>query len=82
MDRKDMTGVLFIEENRKSEKHPLLKGQMKVEGKDYQIAVWKNVSQKGKQYYSLKINEPLATSLSTETNTTPAPAFNEDDIPF
>lgn len=55
---------------------------MKVEGKDYQIAVWKNVSQKGKQYYSLKINEPLATSLSTETNTTPAPAFNEDDVPF
>ena len=71
MDRKDMTG-----------KHPVLKGEIKVEGKDFQIAVWKNMSKNDKPYYSVKISEPFVKSLDTESTSTPKPAFDADDIPF
>jgi uncharacterized protein (DUF736 family) len=82
MDRKDMTGVLFIEEERKSDKHPVLKGEIKVEGKDFQMAVWKNISKNDKPYYSVKISEPFIKTLETESTSTPKPAFDENDIPF
>lgn len=51
-------GVLFFEENKKSDNHPDLTGKLNVEGKDYRIASWQKTSKTGSKFYSLAISEP------------------------
>ena len=58
MENKDMTGVLFMVEDRASDKHPNLTGNVLIKGEKYYISAWTNTSKKnGKKYISLKLNE-------------------------
>lgn len=77
---KDNEGVLFGQDEVKSDKHPTHTGTALIEGKEYQISAWLNTSKKGKKYLSLRFNEPREKVEAT--NTTPAPAFENSDIPF
>lgn len=56
-EQKEGTGVLFVNEKKK-DTHPDLKGKVKINGKDYEIAAWVKDGAKGK-FYSLKVNEPM-----------------------
>jgi uncharacterized protein (DUF736 family) len=60
------TGMLtpnFAKQNKASEKDTSKwadwSGKVNVEGKEFQISAWKRVSQKGTEYFSLKISEPF-----------------------
>lgn len=64
--RKENTGVLF-EQNKKTDKHPDFEGDVNIEGKEYRLVGWKNTSDKGTNYVSLKVESKQKTT---------------DDIPF
>ena len=57
MENKDMTGVLFMVEDRKSDKHPNLTGNLLIKGEKYYVSGWSNIAKSGKKYISLKLNE-------------------------
>lgn len=58
MANKKNTGVLFNNTNKQSEKQPDFKGQINIEGKEFDIAAWKRTSEKGVEYLSLSVSEP------------------------
>lgn len=58
---KDNTLVLFKNDKKETDKHPDMKGQGQVEGKEYWLSAWKNVSQEGQGY--LKISLQLKDSI-------------------
>tara|TARA_Y100001937_G_C7086164_1_gene315443 strand:+ start:619 stop:843 length:225 start_codon:yes stop_codon:yes gene_type:complete len=74
MENKDMTGVLFPVENKQSDKHPNLTGNVLIKGEKYYISAWTNTAKSGKKYISLKINEDQKKQANTPTE--------NDDIPF
>ena len=74
MESKDMTGVLFPVENKQSDKHPNLTGNVLIKGEKYYISAWTNTAKSGKKYISLKINEDQKKQANTPTE--------NDDIPF
>ena len=57
MENKDMTGVLFMVDDRKSDKHPNLTGNLLIKGEKYYVSGWSNIAKSGKKYISLKLNE-------------------------
>ena len=57
MENKDMTGVLFPVENKQSDKHPNLTGNILIKGEKFYVSGWTNTAKSGKKYISLKLNE-------------------------
>ena len=74
MENKDMTGVLFPVENKQSDKHPNLTGNVLIKGEKYYISAWTNTAKSWKKYISLKINEDQKKQANKPTE--------NDDIPF
>jgi uncharacterized protein (DUF736 family) len=74
------SGVLFREQDKKSEKHPDFTGSINVEGKDYWLSGWVNEANSGKKYFKLSV-KPKDSQASK-----PAPkqsnSFTNEDIPF
>ena len=50
-------GVLF-KNNKKSEKHPDFKGNINVDGNDWDIAGWERTAKSGNKFLSLKVSKP------------------------
>ena len=75
MENKDMTGVLFPVEDKKTDKHPDFTGNVLVNDEKYYISAWKNIAKSGIPYISLKINEDQKKQDSDTSN-------QNDDIPF
>ena len=72
MEDKDMTGVLFPVENKKTDKHPNLTGNIVINNEKYYLSAWTNTAKSGKKYISLKANAEQKKE-STSQN---------DDMPF
>jgi len=55
------SGALFLNNNRKTDKHPDLTGTININGKDMWISGWTKVAKSGKRagqrYVSLAVNE-------------------------
>lgn len=74
---KENKGALFKNKDKTKETQPDLTGNINIDGKDYQLSAWKNVSKEsGKTYLSLRINNKK--EFKKEENTD----FLNDDIPF
>ena len=71
MESKDMSGVLFPVENKQSDKHPNLTGNIVINGEKFYLSAWTNTAKSGKKYISLKAN---AEQKKQEPQ--------NDDIPF
>ena len=71
MEDKDMTGVLFPVEDKKTDKHPNLTGNVVINNEKFYLSAWTNISKNGKKYISLKAN---AEQKKQEPQ--------NDDIPF
>jgi uncharacterized protein (DUF736 family) len=78
--KKDMTGVLFKNQKKDSDKHPDYKGSALVDGEEYWLAGWVNDNEKVGKYLSLKF-EPKEESKSNKTPPRGG-APEEDRIPF
>ena len=53
---RDNSLVLFKNDKKETDKHPDLKGQGQVNGKEYWVAGWKNVSEQGVGYIKLSLD--------------------------
>jgi len=87
MELKENTGIIFRNEYKKdNEKAPDFKGNINVDGKEKEIALWSNPPKDGKKgYFSIKISEPYvaeniekpnAGDIEKEINP------RQDDLPF
>ena len=72
MEDKDMTGVLFPVENKKTDKHPNLTGNVVINNEKFYLSAWTNISKNGKKYISLKANAEQKKESTSQS----------DDIPF
>ena len=83
--------ALFPVDERKSENHPTLSGTLNVDGVEYFIDGWTNVSKSGKKYINGKIkrkekqqggrDEPRA-SRKPASQTYDREPLTDDEIPF
>lgn len=85
--KKDGDGSLFINGYKQKDSHPDMRGDLLLDGKEYEIAGWKKSTRNGDPWYSLKVQpkrakpddrrpergQPVAASA--------APEF-DDEIPF
>jgi uncharacterized protein (DUF736 family) len=76
-------GVLFRNENKKSEKHPDYAGSMDVGGVDHYISAWVKESKQGKKFFSILIKpkNDVAVPAIQKAKQIVEEDF-EDDIPF
>lgn len=78
---KNLSGALFKNKRKTTDRHPDYTGNASIEGTEYQISAWLNTSKSGEKYMSLtfQVREDM---MSAPTNS-PASYDNfEDDIPF
>jgi hypothetical protein len=76
-------GSLFKNEDRLTEKHPLYKGEININGTEYWLAAWINKSKDGKSFMSLKATKKDKQPQAKPTYPQPEPQPQEDeDIPF
>ena len=69
------SGVLFANQYKEEgDSRPDFIGNVDVEGKEFRIAGWKNVSSKGKRYIAVKVEEP-----KQEDDNKPA---TKEEVPF
>ncbi|MEX0385833.1 hypothetical protein [Spiribacter onubensis] len=71
-------GVLFREQNKKSEKHPDMTGEINVDGVEFRLAGWTKQSKAGRNFLSLSITPKQEQAAASQA---PAEDFN-DSIPF
>jgi hypothetical protein len=74
-EQRDMSGVLFKNTDKKTEKHPDYQGEAYVNGTQYRLAAWIKTGKKGK-FMS------LAFSIPRESKAEAAKPRDEDMIPF
>jgi hypothetical protein len=80
----NLTGVLYKNDNKKTEKQPDYKGECEVDGVKYWIAGWAKISKAGNRVMSLKFTDKNDTSkkaMAASKSTKPVEGFS-DDIPF
>lgn len=49
-------GALFRAKDRKTDKHPEYTGSCQIDGVEYWLSAWVNVSKAGEKYFSIKLN--------------------------
>lgn len=75
------SGVLFVNNDKKTEKSPDYSGTINIEGKDYKLVGWKRDSKNGKKFLSLVIDDfkPKAQQPVKEVELADV---NLDELPF
>ena len=85
-NKNDNSGAIFPVEERASDKHPNLSGNVNVGGKDWFVVGWTNTyedpSGETKKYISLKFNEPKPKEEKSKVVGTLDSPFKEDGMPF
>mgnify|MGYP006441751521 CR=1 FL=1 len=74
-------GVLFREQEKKSERHPDMTGEINVDGVEFRLAGWTKESKNGRKFLSLAVTPKQEKPAQ---NAAPAPQEDPDDqaIPF
>ena len=79
---RDLSGALFKNKRKTTDRHPDYTGSALINGKEYQISSWLNTSKSGEKYMSLTFQErPTDQGNSSPSNTTSFDDFS-DDVPF
>ena len=75
---KDLSGVLRKNDKRESDKHPMYKGNIMIQGERYWLAAWINKDKEtGESYMSLKA-EKAEGRPAAQDKASPA----DEDVPF
>jgi|TARA_B100000497_G_C7518303_1_gene315163 uncharacterized protein (DUF736 family) len=72
------SGAIFKNKYKESDKHPDLTGPLNVDGVEYNIAAWSNVSDAQGKYLSIKISK----KEDKESKGSSVPASGSTDEPF
>lgn len=85
------SGIMYRNENRKSDRHPEFTGSINVDGVDYWLSGWVNEGKpggklEGKKYFSIKINPKEQRGSASTTGAAHRGSYASDeysdDIPF
>jgi hypothetical protein len=87
---KDLTGSLFRNDRKTTDKHPDKTGSCKIDGKDYWISCWVKISDDGQERFSLafklkeeKADKPYRQPAPQQPTGAVARKLDiDDDIPF
>ncbi len=63
---------------KKTEKHPDLKGKINVNGEDFYLSAWSQMSKAGDKYLSIVVDKPREDVAGS----TPAPTQSDEKLPF
>jgi hypothetical protein len=75
-------GALFQSE-KTTDRHPDLKGKLNVDGTDYYVSAWSEVSKKdGKKYLSLSVDKKKDQGSAPAAPATPAATAEAEDGPL
>lgn len=72
-------GVLFAEDNPKTDKHPTYTGKINVDGRELRLVGWKKISKGGKPFLSLAVSEFKEFAVEKQDN---EPTNEEVDKPI
>lgn len=72
-ERRDGEGVMFAND-KKNDRQPDWRGELKLNGKDYEVVAWKRRTTRGEEMLSLKAEEKRQPSL--------AKGNDDGDMPF
>lgn len=76
-EMKDLQGSLFVNDKQGNDRRPDMKGKILINGQTYWLSAWKQQSQQGQTYLSLK------AELSQGATAAPAaPKPQDDGFPF
>jgi uncharacterized protein (DUF736 family) len=86
MEQKNNTGAIFKNDKKTAENQPDYRGNMTVDGQQWEISLWVRESAAGLKYFSAAIKEPYvkpteAAPVSTSQKIQDATAA-DDDLPF
>lgn len=84
---KELTGVLFKNDRKTTDKHPDYQGSVTVNGQEYWLSAWiKEASQQskraGQKFMSLALTLKQDESTQTSTTAPGQPKTPDSDIPF
>jgi len=79
---KEKRGVLFKAKEKPSEKHPDFTGNITIEGKEWALSCWLQTSKNNVKYYSLAASEMRKVKTEDLQPSSPAPAMEDDSLPF
>ncbi len=85
METKLNSGAIFKNDKKTSDKAPDYKGKVNVNGKEMEISMWINQSQKGIKYFSVSFQEPYkkdSENKSYSNQTKYTPKIEDDGLPF
>jgi hypothetical protein len=81
----DLRGVLFKNEDKKSDKHPDYKGNCEIQGVEYWLSAWIKTAESGRKYMSLSFEgKQKQDGQKPKKQEKPATGFDDmnDDIPW
>lgn len=71
----NLSGALFKNDKKETEKHPDYKGSCEIEGTEYWVSSWLNESKNGRKYLSLKFSPkdgaPKQAAINDDFNDAP-----------
>ncbi len=82
--RKDGDASLFNNGYKQKDSHPDMRGDLLLDGKEYEIAAWKKATRTGEPWYSMKVQPKRAKpdDKRPERGAQPATSDFNDDVPF
>jgi len=93
----DMTGAIFTNRYKRSDKQPDYTGKVTINGEEYRIAGWKRTDRNGNAFMSIALTDPESLELMKQkreqdvadykrtrdsTDSFTGPDDGNDDIPF
>lgn len=63
----EMRGVLFPNENKRTEKSPDMTGKCQINGKEFRLAGWTQQTREGTPYLSLSVTDPETQIVESQT---------------
>jgi uncharacterized protein (DUF736 family) len=83
-------GAMFKNDRKETDRHPDMKGSLNVEGREYWVSAWKQVSKAGQGYVSLSItpkddqpsSKPDPQARASRKPEYTQPPLGDNDIPF
>ena len=82
-DTKDNTLVLFPNDKEGNDKRPDFTGRGLLNGEEFDVSVWKNISKAGKPYMSGQMQAPFnRTGAPTPPPRMSEGADTDDNVPF